>query len=429
MIIGIIYDDISRPGLDCRNPQKGNPGVGGTQFCYLMFMYYYTISFPEDKIIVYRHRQVNEYPKMPLEDKITYKKVDSVEKCIEMASLDHVDVLLFTHNHVAALNEKITEYKIKCIVWIHNWIRGSILDLLSNNPSIRKVVFLVNEHYDRYIDHDVIKKGVIIPNMLETKGLATRDDCKQMNVTYVGAVVPGKGFDVLAKAWPKVIAEVPDAHLFVIGKGNLYGNISSFGPLGIAEESFEKKFAKYLLDDANRVLPSVHFMGLLGGEKMNIFKKTKVGVVNPSGRTEVCPISALEMEAFEIPVVSKSTNGIPDVIVNQKTGLLVHSEREIAASIIKLLKDNEMNSSYGAAARVFVENSFNPHRIIKLWHELFIRVQNGEEEKVHVNKTLLQNDFKWIRQLNYYLKKTVLFRWLPSMINVESMISKALHGR
>lgn len=430
MKIGIIYDDVDREGLDCSCPQLGNPGVGGTQYCCLILLHYYVQKFPKDQLIVYRYCACKHIAKMPAEDKIIYKGCSSLEDCVLQASKDNVDMLLFMHAHIPLLSPLLVKYKIKGIVWVHNWIRGDVLKTISDNPFISKVVFLVNEHYDRYIDHPLITKGVIIPNMFNVKGYPAREEnIHNFNVTYVGALVQGKGFDELAKAWTEVLKKVPDAQLYVIGKGNLYKEGVAYGKLGIAQKDFEDKFSRYITDSEGKVLPSVHFMGLMGAEKIDIYKGTKVGVVNPTGKTEVCPISALEMQAAKIPVVSANTNGIPDVIENKETGFLVSSSRQIAQMISSLLVDDNRNLEMGEKARNFVAKKFAPEDIILLWNKMFSNVCDNVAEKVTVHYNNLGNNYKWIRIINFYFKKVPLFRKFPAIIDLEAKASKIIRGK
>ena len=49
------------------------------------------------------------------------------------------------------------------------------------------------------------------------------------NVVYLGGLNKYKGFHVLAKAWKKVLAEVSDAKLIVLGSGKLYNRETSMG--------------------------------------------------------------------------------------------------------------------------------------------------------------------------------------------------------
>ena len=365
---------------------------------------------------------------MPKDASIDYKYTDSVENCVQMAHEDSVDVLLFTCHHVVALRPLIENYKINSIVWIHNWIRGELIDNIAECDYVKRAVFLVREHYDRYIDDAVIQKAVFIPNMFNTEGYLVRNDNLKNVVTYVGAIVPGKGFHVLAKEWKNVLAKVPDAELYVLGKGNLYGTKSKFGVLGLAEESYENSFSRFLMDKKGQVLPSVHLMGIMGSEKSEVYARTKVGVVNPTGRTEVCPISALEMEAAGIPVVSKNTNGLPDVVKNKVTGFLIGNEKTLSKAIIELLNDNLANNQYSLEARRFVEQKFNPKKISKMWFELFKSVANCETVKIQMPVSNYTNNYKWLRILNFKIKTVLCFKRLPSIIAIEGKISKLLRG-
>ncbi len=42
ILLSIYFGDINH-ALDARNPQLGNPGVGGTQYCMLLLAYYLNI--------------------------------------------------------------------------------------------------------------------------------------------------------------------------------------------------------------------------------------------------------------------------------------------------------------------------------------------------------------------------------------------------
>ena len=94
---------------------------------------------------------------------------------------------------------------------------------------------------------------------------------------YVVSLVPAKGFYLLASSWPAVLAKLPDSQLCVVGAGKLYNRNSVLGKWNIADEKFENKFMKHITND-NQVLPSVHFLGVLGEEKNDLLLKCRVGV-------------------------------------------------------------------------------------------------------------------------------------------------------
>lgn len=71
-------------------------------------------------------------------------------------------------------------------------------------------------------------------------------------------------------------------------------------------------------------------------------------------------VSAIEASAMELPVVASDVHGIPDVVVDGETGLLVppRDVDAIAAAIERLARDAELRRAMGAAGRAFVERRY-----------------------------------------------------------------------
>lgn len=58
MRIAIYYDDSGSKELDLSSPEKGNPGVGGTQFCFLMLMNYLKRHLKKDDMLFVYHSMI-----------------------------------------------------------------------------------------------------------------------------------------------------------------------------------------------------------------------------------------------------------------------------------------------------------------------------------------------------------------------------------
>ena len=82
--------------------------------------------------------------------------------------------------------------------------------------------------------------------------------------------------------------------------------------------------------------------------------------VMPS-RQEGLGLSIMEAQAAGVPVVASRVGGIPTLIEDGKTGLLVEPENKDALSeaIIRLLNDKPLRESIGIAGRVFIENNYS----------------------------------------------------------------------
>lgn len=89
-----------------------------------------------------------------------------------------------------------------------------------------------------------------------------------------------------------------------------------------------------------------------------------------NGDCEGTPVGILEAAASGLPVVATRHAGIPDVVVEGETGLLVE-ERDasgMAAHMLKLARDAELAGRMGRAARLHAVENFSMERSTgKLW--------------------------------------------------------------
>lgn len=411
MKIGLLFDDRGYNGLNLSCPDMGNPGIGGTQFSFLMLQKYLTSI--NVMPIVY-HFSNNKLPALKLERKI--KNFDSV---INMALNDHIDILIAQNGQSKQWYQKLMESDLKCIIWAHNYLNYEEVELIHKIENVKHIVFVSRQEYDRYIDHDIIKKSTFIYNMFNSKNEQYyRNEDTFANVTYTGSLVPAKGFHILAKAWKSVLKEVPNAQLTIIGSGRLYDRHIKLGNYGIAEEDYENKFMPYLCESTGEILPSVNFKGILGEEKIRIYQNTSVGIVNPSAVTETFGLSAVEMEACGIPIITKNKYGFLDVIKNKKTGLLFNNERQFLKYIVHLLKDQELNKILGDNAKKYVANKFAPEKIIVQWENLFRDILNEQVCKYIRPSESWHNDYKWLRLINRYIRKICPI--FPPIIAIKS---------
>lgn len=417
MKIGLVFSDKGFSNLDLRHPENGNPGVGGTEFCFLMLARYLTLTYDDIDVFVY-HWNVNKFPKG-----IISKIIVSENELIYQAKNDKIDILIFRNGYSEEWYKLIHESCIKSIVWAHNYISASEVDIINNNDTIKRVLFVGKQQYDRYIDDDIIKKSQYIYNMFNADVTEyKRKKFIKPNVTYTGSLVEVKGFHILAKQWKEIIKEVPDAKLNVIGSGKLYDRNAKLGKYNIAEDKYEKKFIEYLTDDNGEILPSVKFWGVVGQEKIDIYQNTMVGIINPTGITETFGLSAVEMEACGIPVVTKRIYGLPDTIKHKKTGLLSSTEKKFRINIIKLLKDIEYNSELGNNAKRFVREEFDPNKLIIEWMEMFNDILKNKKPNYYKPTNYFFNDYKYLRMINRVIRKKN--RKMPSIIKIKNKLSK-----
>lgn len=169
---------------------------------------------------------------------------------------------------------------------------------------------------------------------------------ERVSVLCVGRLAYEKGVDVLVRA----IAAVPGADAVVVGDG--------------AERPRIEALASRL-----GVTGRVRFDGWLGGWTTRYSPQI---VVVPS-RFEALSVVALEAMRAGIPVVATRVGGIPEVVVDSVTGLLVAPDDPAAlgAAIGTLLADPPRRQAMGAAGRARVAERFCVDTMVAAYEELY----------------------------------------------------------
>lgn len=418
MKIGIYIEDL--PHIDCSTPYLGNMGVGGTQFCMLSLIYY---------LQTVENMSVNVYCKSDTILPWHIKPFVVNNGCEALNfSIHNEDELIIIKNPSADSNlyKAIAPNKSKIVIWCHNYILADYADYLSRCTSVKSVVFVGKQLYDRYIDHDIINKSVYIYNIVPDPISVVQRKLKKY-VVYVGGLYYTKGFHILATIWKDILKKVPDAELIVLGSGNLYSRKVKLGKYNIASKEYEQKFIPYLLDKNGKILSSVHFLGIVGQEKYKIFENASVGVVNPSGRTETFGMGIVEMNSASLPVVTINRNGYPDTVKNGVNGYLCNSIKGIRNQIVYLLEHPKENLKLGNNGKKMTAR-YAPDNILPQWLQLFKEVIQNDSCHFPYRPASapLSNNFKYLRVVIRFLRFNLHFLFIPPLIKIETIVYNLL---
>lgn len=149
-------------------------------------------------------------------------------------------------------------------------------------------------------------------------------------LTYIGRVSKEKDLERLNNVMRLVRAECGDARLAIVGDGPFLDEL---------KDTFDTSYTV--------------FTGYLSGEELAAAFATGDVFLFPSA-TETLGLVALESFASGVPVIGTRAGGIPFVIEEGVTGLLIDPDAEDAAwahAAVDLLQDSARREEMGAAAR------------------------------------------------------------------------------
>jgi len=399
---------------DCTNVDEGNPGMGGTEYMIIALAYHLSIIQNKHKIIVLAQNE----QLLPKQCRVF--KVLDISKSIAFCKKEVVDCLIVQNSPETNLLFRENLGCLKIIVWAHSFMSRKQWNLYANSDNVKRIVCVGNEELELYCDHRAYKKSTVIfngfPIPLDKPDILEFSKRKH-EVTFLASIVPHTHFDMLARVWKKVVDCVPDAHLNVIGTGNLYNVNDTLGKYHIAQDRYEQSFVRYLLNEKGEILPSVTIWGRLGKEKYDILKKTKVGVVNPGGYETFC-ISAVEMQLYGAKVVSCRKGGLLDTVFDENN--LFYSEDDFVDYIVNALraKENDYESVF-----LFLKDNFSFEVISKKWEELLEEVDKNIPQKQRIMCSKAPTKLHQLRYANKLLK-TIMpfgFYWMPCMKFYETM--------
>jgi L-malate glycosyltransferase len=189
-----------------------------------------------------------------------------------------------------------------------------------------------------------IHNGVDIDSLLDTVAAARSHEAEQAlpnSLLNLATFEHKKGHDVLLRAFRRVVDGRPDAHLTIMGRR---------------------------ADTSDATLRLVSDLGLDSNVSIRIDAPHKVALHALAGteifvlssRNEAFSVALLEAGALGKPVVATNVCGVPELIEDGVTGILVPSEDDaaLAHGILRLLTDKSLAAACGRQLRERVQSKF-----------------------------------------------------------------------
>ena len=174
-------------------------------------------------------------------------------------------------------------------------------------------------------------------------------------VTYTGRLIQGKGLETLFTALG-TLADLPSWHLVLVGSGQ--GQVISI------EEKLRQEAHNVALRGR------VTFTGRV--DNVRAYLQASDVFVFPT-LDEALGMSAVEAQACGLPAVASRTGGVPDVVEDGVTGILVPpgESSPLSDALRKLLTDPGLRVRFARAARTRTEQRFALHTMVARYADLF----------------------------------------------------------
>jgi colanic acid/amylovoran biosynthesis glycosyltransferase len=190
-------------------------------------------------------------------------------------------------------------------------------------------------------------------------------ESSSQNILSMGRLVEKKGHHILMQAFQKIREKFPNATLTIIGGGEM-------------EELLRSLAVQLELGESFRLLSHLHKSQVREQmAKADLFVAASLEASN--GDVEGIPNVLKEAMATGIPVVSTYHAGIPELITNDKEGVLVQENNvdALAGALEWMLENKALWPFYSANARAKIEQAFDLNQQLLLQAQYYDELLGG----------------------------------------------------
>jgi glycosyltransferase involved in cell wall biosynthesis len=201
----------------------------------------------------------------------------------------------------------------------------------------------------------VATKSSVIYNTLNLPEVEVRPlPFDRPELLCLGRVVPDKGFDLVVDALASIVSVAPDIRLTIAGDG-------------IDRPRLEEQARRLKVDD--RIVVA----GWVAPTKILELINSATIVIVPSRWFEPAPLVAIQAAHMGRPVVGARTGGIPELVVDGVTGVVVEKDdsEAIARAVIHLLGNPDEARAMGERGKARARSLFGWQRCIDAYEALY----------------------------------------------------------
>ena len=191
-----------------------------------------------------------------------------------------------------------------------------------------------------------------------------------VRILSVGRLLEKKGFEYLVDACALLAKRGLDFQCHIVGVGPL-------------KDTLQANINRYDLNDQVRLLGALNQEQVIEQYRQSDIFALACTIAR-SGDRDGMPTVLTEAMACELPVVTTPVTGIPDLVRDGESGLLVQEREvsELADALEKLITDKALRQRLGKAARQTVLNDFQIQHTTAKLANIFRRVSKQGQELI-----------------------------------------------
>ena len=239
------------------------------------------------------------------------------------------------------INEEV-EFHIE----VEEYLLNKSKFIVSNSKAIEK-------QYNQYYNDACEGKTFLIPHGLEDMRKFVKnnkklsDNSDNIEILFVGRLEYRKGIDIIFECIPYICKK--------------YNNVifRFCGDNKINMPNSEKNYKDYFLSKYNKFSERVIFEGYISDEEI-IDRYSNCDIFIAPSRFESFGLIFLEAMIFSKPVIGTNIGGIPEVVENGVSGILIENENseDLKNALIKLIENKDIRESMGKNGRRIYEEKF-----------------------------------------------------------------------
>ncbi|MFH1716999.1 MAG: glycosyltransferase family 4 protein [Planctomycetota bacterium] len=224
------------------------------------------------------------------------------------------------------------------------WPRWLLLKL-TEEYGRRRVpnIILISEYVRKFLPKKSrIQKTWLIDNPVADSYFDIERSLEPGRIFCCCRIRPLKNIVGMVKAFALIVEQFPGSQLRIAG-----------APEAVYLKACEREVI------ANRLQDKVRFLGNISIREVQLELSRANCLVVPSFQ-ENAPLTIAEAMAAGVPVVAANVGGIPGMVEDGKTGLLIdpHDTRNICEAVSKILADEALDRSMGSRAREVAQKRF-----------------------------------------------------------------------